>query len=345
MDQLKETNDIKILAIETSCDETAAAVVVNGRTVLSNVISSQIDLHTLYGGVVPEIASRKHVEKITQVITQALADANTTLEEINAIGVTYGPGLVGALLVGVSQAKAIAYATQKPLVGVHHIEGHIAANYIENKELEPPFVCLVVSGGHTHLVNVKNYNEFEIIGRTRDDAAGEAFDKVARAIGLGYPGGPKIDALAKEGNPNAIDFPRASITDSPYDFSFSGLKSAVLNHINMCDMKNIEYNKADIAASFQMAVVDSLLIRAIKAVKEFGYNKLVLAGGVAANSKIRDTFKSECEKENIEFYYPSLILCTDNAAMIGAAAYYEYMNGTRHGTDLNAVPNLKLGQR
>lgn len=339
------SKDIRILAIESSCDETAAAVVVNGREVLSNVISSQIALHTLYGGVVPEIASRKHIEKINQVIEEALKEANTTLDDLDAIGVTYGPGLVGALLVGVAEAKAICYAKDIPLIGVHHIEGHISANYIENKTLEPPFICMVVSGGHTHLVVVKAYGEYEVIGRTRDDAAGEAFDKVARAIGLGYPGGPKVDKLAKEGNPSAIEFPRAHIDGAPFDFSFSGLKSSVLNHINSCQMKGEEINKADIAASFQKAVVDALLSRAMNAVKQYGINKLALAGGVASNSAIREAFEVACKAEGVEFFRPSPILCTDNAAMIGSAAYYEYINGTRHGWDLNAVPNLKLGER
>lgn len=340
-----ENKDTLIFAIESSCDETAASVVKNGRQVLSNVISSQIALHTLYGGVVPEIASRKHIEKINQVIEEALANANVTLEDIDAIGVTYGPGLVGALLVGVSAAKAIAYATGKPLVGVHHIEGHISANYIENLDLEPPFICLVVSGGHTHLVVVNDYGQYQVIGRTRDDAAGEAFDKVARAIGLGYPGGPKIDKLAKEGNPHAIEFPRASVDGSPFDFSFSGLKSAVLNHINLCQMKNIEIVPADIAASFQNAVVDSLTTRAFNACKKYGYTKLAIAGGVASNSAIREAFIKLSKEKNIQFYHPSPIFCTDNAAMIGVAAYYEYINGTRHGLDLNAIPNLKLGER
>lgn len=337
--------DVYILAIESSCDETAAAVVKNGREVLSNVISSQIDLHTLYGGVVPEIASRKHIEKINQVIEEALREANCSLDNIDAIGVTYGPGLVGALLVGVAEAKAMAFAANKPLVGVHHIEGHISANYIENKELEPPYICLVVSGGHTHLVVVNDYGDYQVIGRTRDDAAGEAFDKVARAIELGYPGGPKIDKLAKEGNPEAIKFPRARVEGAPFDFSFSGLKSAVLNHINMCQMKGLDINKADIAASFQASVVDALLDRAMLACKEYNMNKLAIAGGVASNSAIRTAFEAKCKQENIEFYHPSPIFCTDNAAMIGVAAYYEYINGTRHGWDLNAVPNLKLGER
>ena len=276
-----------VLAIESSCDETAAAVVVNGREVLSNVISSQIDIHKLYGGVVPEIASRKHIEKINQVIDEALEQSGKTMEEIDAVCVTYGPGLVGALLVGVGAAKALAYATHKPLVGVHHIEGHISANFIENKDLEPPFLCLVASGGHSHLVIVKEYGEYEILGRTRDDAAGEAFDKVARAIGLGYPGGPKIDKLAKEGDPDAIEFPKASIDGAPYDFSFSGVKSAVLNYINGCKMKQIEYKEADIAASFQKAVVGVLVDHTMKAAKDYGIKKIAIAGGVACNSALK----------------------------------------------------------
>ena len=337
--------DIYILAIESSCDETAAAVVKNGRTVLSNVISSQIALHTLYGGVVPELASRKHIEKINQVITQALTDADMTLDDMDAIAVTYGPGLVGALLVGVAEAKAIAYAKKKPLVGVHHIEGHICANFIENKELEPPFICLVVSGGHTHLVVVEDYGKYRILGRTRDDAAGEAFDKVARAIGLGYPGGPKIDKISKEGSPEAITFPRAKVGDSEYDFSFSGLKSSVLNYLNSCQMKGEEINRADVAASFQKAVTDVLVQNAMHGVKAYGLNKLAIAGGVASNSALRAAMKEACEKNGVEFYYPSPIFCTDNAAMIGVAGYYEYMAGVRSGLDLNAVPNLKLGER
>ena len=282
-----DKEDVLILAIESSCDETAAAVVKNGREVLSNVINTQIAIHTEYGGVVPEIASRKHIENINPVIKKALTDAGVTLDDIDAIGVTYGPGLVGALLVGVAEAKAIAFAKNKPLVGVHHIEGHISANYVENKELEPPFVALVVSGGHTHLVKVNDYGEYEIIGRTRDDAAGEAFDKVARAIGLGYPGGPKIDKLAKEGNPEAIEFPRAHVDDAPYDFSFSGIKSAVLNYINSANMQGKEINRADVAASFQKAVVDALVSRAVKLAKECGMDKLAIAGGVASNSAFR----------------------------------------------------------
>ncbi|HIQ91772.1 MAG TPA: tRNA (adenosine(37)-N6)-threonylcarbamoyltransferase complex transferase subunit TsaD [Candidatus Copromonas avistercoris] len=337
--------DVYILAIESSCDETAAAVVKNGREVLSNIISSQIALHTLYGGVVPEIASRKHIEKINQVIEAALAEAKMTLEDMTAVAVTYGPGLVGALLVGVAEAKAIAYGAKKPLVGVHHIEGHVSANFIEHPDLEPPFVCLIVSGGHTHLVIVRDYGEFEIIGRTMDDAAGEAFDKVARAVGLGYPGGPKVDRAAKEGNPHAIEFPRARVGGSEYDFSFSGMKSAVLNYINQAQMKGEAISVPDLCASFQNAVVDVLVSRAVAAAKEFGYDKLAIAGGVASNSALREGMRKACEREGLKLYYPSPIYCTDNAAMIGAAAYYEYINGARAGWDLNAVPNLKLGER
>ena len=337
--------DTLILAIESSCDETAASVVKNGRCVLSNIISSQIAIHTLYGGVVPEIASRKHIEKINQVVEAALKEADVTLDDIDAIGVTYGPGLVGALLVGVAEAKAIAYAKKKPLVGVHHIEGHVSANYIEHPDLEPPFLCEIISGGHTHLVIVKDYGSFEILGRTRDDAAGEAFDKVARAIGLGYPGGPKIDKLAKEGNPHAIDFPRAHMEDAPYDFSFSGLKSAVLNYLNGCKMKNIPIVQADIAASFQKAVTDVLIGNAMKAIDEFGMDKFAIAGGVASNGTLREGMRAACEKKGVAFYHPSPIFCTDNAAMIGVAGYYEYIKGIRDGWDLNAKPNLKIGER
>jgi N6-L-threonylcarbamoyladenine synthase len=337
--------EILILAVESSCDETAAAVVRNGREVLSNIISSQIALHTQFGGVVPEIASRKHIEKINQVIEAALTEAGVTLDDLDAIGVTYGPGLVGALLVGVAEAKAIAYAKKLPLVGVHHIEGHICANFIENKDLEPPFLCLVVSGGHTHLVLMKDYGEFEIIGRTRDDAAGEAFDKVARAVGLGYPGGPKIDKAAKEGNRHAVEFPRARVEDAPYDFSFSGLKSSVLNHINHAKMMGEEINVPDLAASFQNAVVEALVSRAVAAAAEFHMDKVVIAGGVASNSALREAMEEACCRNHLKFYHPSPIFCTDNAAMIGVAAYYEFIRGNTAGLDLNAVPNLKLGER
>ncbi len=335
--------DILVLGIESSCDETAAAVVKNGRQVLSNVISSQIDIHTLYGGVVPEIASRKHMEKINQVIEESLSEAGVTLSEVDAISVTYGPGLVGALLVGVGEAKAIAYAAQKPLVGVHHIEGHIAANYIEHPDLEPPFLCLVVSGGHTHLVQVREYNTFEVIGCAHDDAAGEAFDKVARAIGLGYPGGPKIDKTAKAGNPDAIAFPHAKIAGAEFDFSFSGVKSAVLNYLNQCEMKGQEIVQADVAASFQKAVVDVLVERAVAAAKKLGEKRIAVAGGVAANTSLRERMQEECKKGGITLYYPSPVFCTDNAAMIAVQGYYGYIAGKRSGWDLNAVPNLKIG--
>lgn len=339
------TEDIYILGIESSCDETAASVVKNGREVLSNVISSQIDLHTLYGGVVPEIASRKHIEKINQVVQQALKEAQMNWDDITAIAVTYGPGLVGALLVGVSFAKSLAFALNKPLVGVHHIEGHISANYIQHKDLEPPFACLVVSGGHTHLVVVEDYGKYQILGATRDDAAGEAFDKVARAIGLGYPGGPKIDKISKEGNPDAIPFPRAKVEGNEYDFSFSGLKSSVLNYINSCEMKHETVPTADVAASFQKAVVDVLVDHAMMGVEKYGFKKLAIAGGVASNSALRAAFEKACKEHDVLFYCPSPILCTDNAAMIAAAGYYEYVQGKRSGWDLNAVPNLKLGER
>ncbi len=344
-DDFLEKKDILILGIESSCDETAASVVRNGREVLSNIISSQIDLHTLYGGVVPEIASRKHIEKINQVIEQALKEADVTLQDIDAVAVTYGPGLVGALLVGVAEAKAICFATGIPLVGVHHIEGHISANYIEHKTLEPPFMSLVVSGGHTHLVNVIDYGKYEILGRTRDDAAGEAFDKVARAIGLGYPGGPKIDRVSKEGNSAAIDFPRAKVSDGEYDFSFSGLKSAVLNYLNQASMRNEEICVPDVAASFQKAVTDVLVGHSVSAAKSNNCVKLALAGGVASNSALRAAMRQACEANGIELFYPSPIFCTDNAAMIAVAGYYEFIKGARSDFGLNAIPNLKLGER
>ncbi|GLC29307.1 tRNA (adenosine(37)-N6)-threonylcarbamoyltransferase complex transferase subunit TsaD [Clostridium omnivorum] len=338
-------NDVKILAIETSCDETAAAVVVNGREVLSNIISSQIDIHTKFGGVVPEVASRKHIEAISLVVQEALDKAGCTLEEIDAVGVTYGPGLVGALLVGMQYAKSLAYAIGKPLIGVNHIEGHISANFIEHKELEPPFVCLVVSGGHSFIVYMKDFGEFEIIGQTRDDAAGEAYDKVARAIGLGYPGGPKIDKLSKEGNANAIKFPRANFHDESLDFSFSGLKSAVLNYLNKMEMTGQEINRADVAASFQKALVDVLVDNAMKTCEMKKVDKIAIAGGVASNSTLRETMISEGNKKGIKVLFPSPILCTDNAAMIGSAAYFEYLKGRKADLSLNAIPNLKLGER
>lgn len=339
----KDNRDIRLLAVESSCDETAAAVVLNGREVLSNVIASQIDLHKLYGGVVPEIASRKHIENINQVIDQALREAELTIRDVDGICVTYGPGLVGALLVGVGTAKAISYAAGKPLIGVHHIEGHISANYICHKELEPPFLCLVVSGGHSHLVIVEDYGAYEIIGRTRDDAAGEAFDKVARSIGLGYPGGPKIDDLSVLGDPKAIKFPRASVEGAPYDFSFSGVKSAVLNYINGCKMKGLEYSQADIAASFQEAVTEVLVAHTMLAAENYGIHTVAMAGGVACNKGLRRKMKEQCAYKKYQLYYPEPVFCTDNAAMIGAAGYYEFINGRRDSWDLNAVPGLKLG--
>ena len=335
---------INILGIESSCDETAASVVRNGREMLSNVIASQIDTHTLYGGVVPEIASRKHIEVIVQVVREALKEADVSIKDIDAIGVTMGPGLVGPLLVGVSYAKAYAYGLGLPLIGVNHIEGHICANYIENKELEPPFMCLIVSGGHTHLVNVKDYGEYEILGRTMDDAAGEAFDKVARAIGLGYPGGPKIDKASKEGNPEAVMFPRSRIEGDEYDFSFSGLKSAVLNYLNSCDMKGEEYKREDIAASFQAAVVDVLLDNSMRAVEKDGVKTFALAGGVASNTALRKAFEDACRDRGIKLYRPSPVLCTDNGAMIASAAYYAFSRGKVSSLDLNAKANLRLGE-
>ena len=378
--------DTLVLGIESSCDETAASVVKNGRTVLSNIISSQIDIHTLYGGVVPEIASRKHIERINYVIKEALSTAGAALDDIDVIAVTCGPGLVGALLVGVAEAKALAFAKGKPLVGVNHIEGHVSANFIEHPELEPPFLCEIISGGHTHLVVVEDYGSFRILGRTRDDAAGEAFDKVARAMGLGYPGGPKIDKIAKEGNPHAIEFPRAHVDDAPYDFSFSGLKSAVLNYLNQCEMKKETVCVPDVAASFQQAVVDVLVGNAMRALEDLGsgqevssagiisgqrvsgvgissgransnagpntgraersgktvFDKIALAGGVASNTAIRAAFAAACQKRGVSLYVPSPVYCTDNAAMIASAGYYEYQKGVRHGWDLNAVPQLKL---
>ncbi len=333
-----------ILAIESSCDETSAAVVKDGREVLSNIIASQIDTHKKYGGVVPEVASRMHIEVVDAVVKEALEKADVKLDDIDAIGVTYGPGLVGALLVGLQYAKGLALASKKPLVGVNHIEGHICANYIQHKDLKPPFVSLVVSGGHTFIVHVKDYGEYEVIGQTRDDAAGEAFDKVARAIGLGYPGGPKIDKISKEGNPNAIEFPRAKFHEETLDFSFSGLKSAVLNYINKCKMKEVEINVADVAASFQKAVIDVLKDNVFLTCKERNINKIAIAGGVASNSTLREALIEEGKKRGIDILFPDRILCTDNAAMIGSAAYYEYINGNISTLNLNAKPNLKLGE-
>ncbi len=334
---------MKILAIETSCDETAVAVVEDGRNIITNQIYTQIDIHKKYGGVVPEIASRNHVEKLPFIIDAALKDAALTYKDIDAVAVTSGPGLVGALLIGVSQAKAMAYALNKPLIAVHHIEGHIAANYLQFPDLEPPFLSLVVSGGHSHLIMVKDYTEFEVIGKTLDDAAGEAFDKISRVLGLGYPGGPAIDKAAKYGNPEAVDFPRIWLEKNAYNFSFSGLKSAVLNHINNRKMKGQPVITQDIAASFQAAVVEVLTTKAIDCALHYGVKKLGIAGGVAANSALRDALSAAANNHNIKLYYPNMTLCTDNAAMIGAMAYYNYKAGKVADAKLNAIPNLKIG--
>ncbi|MBQ3124110.1 MAG: tRNA (adenosine(37)-N6)-threonylcarbamoyltransferase complex transferase subunit TsaD [Clostridia bacterium] len=334
--------DVLILGIESSCDETAAAVVKNGREVLSNVINSQIDIHKRYGGVVPEIASRCHIEAVNTVIDEALEKAGVTFSDIDAIAVTYGPGLVGALLVGVSAAKALSYALKKPLVNVHHIKGHICSNYVAHHDLKPPFVCLVASGGHSHIVYAKDFLEYEILGMTRDDAAGEAFDKIARVLGLGYPGGPKIDALAKEGNPHAVEFPRVKMAEDSLDFSFSGVKTAVINHIHKLDQKGEGYNKADIAASFQEAVCDALVSHTIEAANRKNLKTIVIAGGVASNSALREKMTTEAQKRGIDVLYPPPVLCTDNAVMIASAGYYEYISGVRADMRLNAVASLPL---
>lgn len=334
--------DTYILGIESSCDETAASIVKNGREVLSNVINTQIDLHKVYGGVVPEIASRKHIENIDAVIDEALSEANMTFDDIDAIAVTYGPGLVGALLVGVSSAKALSYALSKPLVPVHHIKGHITANFIAHPDLEPPFVCLVASGGHSHIVNVSDYTKFEVLGRTRDDAAGEAFDKIARVLGLGYPGGPLIDKLAKEGNPEAITFPRVKMDKDSLDFSFSGVKTAVINYLHKAEQKGEEINKADVAASFQCAVTDALCEHTIEGALRVGARTVALAGGVASNSDLREKMTQKCKKHGINVVYPPPVLCTDNAAMIAAAGYYLFKDGKVADLELNAVPSLPL---
>ena len=331
-----------ILAIESSCDETAAAVVLEGRDVRSNVISSQIDIHKAYGGVVPEIASRHHLDNVNWVCEKALADAGTSMDDIDAIGVTYGPGLVGALLIGLATAKAYALATGKPLIGVHHIHGHICANYIEHKDLEPPFMALVISGGHTNIVEVTDYNELHVLGGTRDDAAGEAFDKVARVLGLGYPGGPLIDKIAKDGNPDAVEFKRVFLEKGSMDFSFSGIKTGVLNYVNSEKQAGREINIADVAAGFQQAVLDVVVAKTIDAALSLNKDKIVVAGGVAANSRLRGMLSDECEKHGLKLYHPSPILCTDNAAMIGCAAYYKYQAQGSDDLTLDAIPNLPL---
>ena len=333
--------DIITLSIESSCDETAVAVLKNGREVLANIVSTQIELHKKFGGVVPEVASRKHIENIDAVYQEALDTAGIKAEDIDHIAVTYGPGLVGALLVGLSYAKALAFTLGVPLVGVNHMQGHINANYIQHKDLKPPFITLVVSGGHTHLVEVKDYQNYEILGRTRDDASGEAFDKISRAMGLGYPGGPIIDKLAKQGNKHAIEFPRAFLDDS-YDFSFSGLKSAVLNYLNAQKMKKQEIVVEDVAASFQEAVVEVLSTKAVNAAEEKGYKIIALSGGVAANSALREKITQMANEKGIEIKFPGLDLCTDNAAMIGCAGYHNFINGKIDDMSLNAVPNLKI---
>lgn len=337
--------DILTLAIESSCDETSVSVLKNGRTVLSNIIASQIQQHQKFGGVVPEVASRKHIENINTVIEEALEKANVSFDDLTHVAVTYGPGLVGALLVGLSAAKAIAFAREIPLNGVNHIEGHIYANFIEHKDLEPPFVALIVSGGHTHLVYMKDYGEYEILGKTRDDAAGEAFDKIARALGLGYPGGPQIDKLAQIGNRQAITFPKAYLEEGSYDFSFSGLKSAVLNYLNSQKMKGNTISVEDVAASFQQSVVEILVEKTIACTLQKGVKQIVLAGGVAANSSLRAFLLQEADRYGLDVKYPSLELCTDNAAMIGCVGYYDYIRGQRSTLDLNAIPSLKIGER
>jgi len=335
--------DVITLAIESSCDETSVSVLKNGRNVLSNVIASQIAQHKKFGGVVPEVASRKHIENINEVIGEALDVAGITFEDVTHVAATYGPGLVGAVLVGLSAAKAIAFAREIPFNGVNHIEGHIYANFIEDKELKPPFISLIVSGGHSHLVYMKDYGEYEVLGKTRDDAAGEAFDKIARALGLGYPGGPEIDRLAKLGNKDAIDFPKAYLEEGSYDFSFSGLKSAVLNYINSQKMKDNPIVVEDVAASFQRAVIEILVEKTINCALEKDVRTITLSGGVAANSGLRELLQKKATENHLELRYPSLVLCTDNAAMIGCVGYYDYIKGFRSNLGLNAIPNLKIG--
>lgn len=333
---------MKILAIESSCDETAAAVVENGRTVRSSVIASQVEEHKIYGGVVPEIASRRHAEAIVDVVDQAIKDADLSLNNIDAIAVTYAPGLIGALLVGVNFAKGLSFATNLPLIPVHHLRSHIASNYISNLSLEPPFLCLVVSGGHSHIIEVKGYTDLKVIGKTRDDAAGEAFDKAARAMGMSYPGGIHLDKIAESGNPNAFELPHPKVSGSKYDFSFSGLKTAIINQIHNSKQKGIELNIADLSASFRKVAVDCLVTNFVAAAEDLNYKKLVVAGGVSANSLLRSRLDIECKNRNWKFYKPILSLCGDNAAMVGSQAYYEYLNGTLAKLDLNACANISI---
>lgn len=333
---------MKILAIESSCDETAAAVVEDGRKVLSSVVASQVEEHKLYGGVVPEIASRRHAEAIVPVVRQSLEQADVTLGNLDAIAVTYAPGLIGALLVGVNFAKGLSLSTGIPLVPTHHLRSHIASNYISNQELKPPFLCLVVSGGHSHIVMVEDYTKMKIIGKTRDDAAGEAFDKAARTMGMSYPGGIELDKVAESGNPLAFKLPRPVVHDAPYDFSFSGLKTAVINLIHNSAQKGVEISKPDVCASFRYAVVDCLVTNFLKAAEDYNVNKLVIAGGVSANSLLRKTLQDECAKRGYEFYMPDKSLCGDNAAMVGSQGYYEFLSGNVAGTDLNAFATMSI---
>ncbi len=336
---------MKILGIESSCDETAASVVEDGRKVLSNVVASQVEEHKLYGGVVPEIASRRHAECISQVVKQALTDADITVDEVDAIGVTHAPGLIGALLVGVNFAKALSYATGKPLVPTHHLRSHIASNYISNMELKPPFMCLVVSGGHSHIVNVEDYTKMKVIGRTRDDAAGEAFDKAARTLGMSYPGGISMDKEAENGDPFAFKLPRPVVAGSPYDFSFSGLKTAIINTIHNLSQKGEEIPKADLCASFRWAVVDCLVTNFLSAAKNYKVNTLVIAGGVSANSLLRKRLKEECIKLGFNLYMPEKKYCGDNGAMVASQAYYEFLDGNLASLNLNAVATLEIDYR
>ena len=335
-------NDTIILAIESSCDETAVAIIKNGHEILANVVSTQIEIHRRYGGVVPEIASRKHLELINAVVQEALDQAHMILDDVTHIAVTYGPGLVGALLVGVATAKALAFSSGKPLIGVHHIEGHICANFLVKQDFQFPLVCLVVSGGHTNIIKITDHGQYLLLGQTKDDAAGEAYDKIARAIGLPYPGGPHIEQLAKEGNADAIELPRAWMGEDNYDFSFSGLKSAVLNYLNKAKMKGEEINPADVAASFQQAVLDVLVQKTVRAAVENGVDTILLAGGVAANGTLRNQLQNAASEHQIQVHYPPVHFCTDNAAMIGAAAHYKAVKGDYADLTLNAVPNLSF---